>query len=60
MTTEELRSICERIGKERLARLLGWTVRTLDRKIAGQHRITKEDAIAVQAVQLALSVMDGR
>jgi hypothetical protein len=31
-------------------------VRTLDRKISGEHRITKKDVIAIRGVQLALAV----
>lgn len=50
MTRSELRRIAAEYGKQRLADALGWTVRTLDRKIAGQHRITKADAIAIRAV----------
>lgn len=50
MTPTELRRIATDYGKQRLADALGWTVRTLDRKIAGQHAITKADAIAVHAV----------
>ncbi len=50
MTRDELSRIAAEYGKPGLAAALGWTVRTLDRKIAGQHRITKADAIAVRAV----------
>jgi plasmid maintenance system antidote protein VapI len=50
MTPAELRRIATEYGRQRLADALGWTVRTLDRKIAGQHRITKADAIAIRAV----------
>lgn len=57
MTKEELLTICQCIGKDRLASLLDWTVRTMDRKLSGQHRITREDAIAVRAVQFALAVV---
>lgn len=50
MTRNELRRVATEFGKPELAAALGWTVRTQDRKIAGQHRITKADAIAVRAV----------
>ncbi|MBP3954379.1 hypothetical protein J8F10_03620 [Gemmata sp. G18] len=50
MTPAELRRIADGFGKKPLADALGWTVRTLDRKITGQHAITKADAIAVRAV----------
>ena len=50
MTSAELRTICGEVGKKRLADALGWTVRTLDRKLSGQHAITKADALAVQHV----------
>lgn len=50
MTRDELRRIATEYGKQRLADEVGWTVRTLDRKIAGQHRITKADEIAIRAV----------
>jgi hypothetical protein len=41
MTAEQLRAICNEIGKDRLAEHLGWTVRTMDRKLSGQHGITR-------------------
>lgn len=50
MTRAELRRIATEYGKQRLADALGWTVRTLDRKIAGQHAISKADTLAVQHV----------
>ena len=50
MTPAELRTICNEMGKRRLASLLGWTVRTMDRKLSGQHKITKADELAIRAV----------
>jgi hypothetical protein len=50
MTPSAPRAICDEVGKPRLAEALGWTVRTIDRKLAGQHRITKADAVAIRAV----------
>lgn len=60
MSREELRRICDAVGKERLAALLEWTVRTLDRKLSGQHKITKADAMAVRAAVLAVEVVGER
>ena len=50
MTRAELRRIASVYGKQRLADALGWTVRTLDRKLSGQHAITKADELAVRHV----------
>ncbi len=50
MTPAELRRIATGYGKQRLADALGWTVRTLDRKLSGQHAITKADELAVRHV----------
>ncbi len=57
MTNDELRTICDRIGKDRLAAILDWTVRTIDRKLSGQHKITKADAVAIRAAVLAVEVV---
>jgi hypothetical protein len=38
------------VGKSTLAEMLGWTVRTLDRKLSGQHKITKADSLVMGAV----------
>ena len=50
MTPAELRTICDEVGKENLARSLEWTVRTVDRKLSGQHAITKADELAIRHV----------
>jgi hypothetical protein len=50
MTPTELRSVASAFGKPRYADDLGWTVRTLDRKLSGQHKITKTDELAVRRV----------
>ncbi len=57
MTPAELRTICEELGKERLANLLKWTVRTMDRKLSGQHKITKANEVAVLAAQFAMRLV---
>jgi hypothetical protein len=59
MTPAELRAVCDDVGKTKLAGMLGWTVRTLDRKLSGQHKITKGDEVAVDAVRFAVRVVGG-
>jgi hypothetical protein len=50
MTPAELRAVCDVVGKSKLADLLGWTVRTMDRKLSGKHKITRADELAVRHV----------
>lgn len=59
MTATELRIIAHKIGKERLAKMLRWTIRTLDRKISGQHKITEADEVAIRSAQLAAWMVEG-
>jgi hypothetical protein len=49
MTPAELRALCDEVGRH-LKDGLGWTERTIGRKLAGHHRITKADAVAIGAV----------
>jgi hypothetical protein len=49
MTPVELRTISQSYGKEKLASALGWSVRTLERRLSGQHMITKADELAIGA-----------
>jgi hypothetical protein len=50
MNPADLLAISKSYGKEKLAAALGWSVRTLERKLSGQHAITKADALAVRHV----------
>jgi hypothetical protein len=67
MTPSELRTHCDsfndetgRGGVTKLAVLLGWTRRTMDRKIFGQHKITQSDEIAINDVMQKYHVRETR
>lgn len=46
----DLQKVCDKVGKQRLANLFGWTVRTLDRKLSGQHKITTINELAIRHI----------
>lgn len=57
MTPAELRAICDSLndergtgGQTRLARLLGWDASTIRRKLSGNSKISKSDALAIERV----------
>ncbi len=56
MTPTELRSLCESLnengtgGQTELANRLGWSDRTMRRKLAGDSTITRGDELAIQCI----------